>query len=580
MAQSYAEENEINVSDLFKKNPVSGNTIADTEPEPIVEEFTMDPIIKEDPPVKKQWTPDASLIEDMDEMKQTPITYSVDEIKASASTELKDITDDNALQASHEAMDDMSRKHANIEEAKRRFGIKHLRIPEGPFHVRIFTAAGDTNFRRSQEALRELFQEIVNTYPDFVLEWDTNKTPVQPQILPSNEQSTDINSDTTPDIPTDPLIPSISSGDTSEAKVIIDKTSLPEVSWTKEEMDKIRKSRSVELNIVEDLTLKYTNIEDVNDNAVDIILSQYVRKVNDVPGSLPASKYRATFTGLTYTEILDLSYSQEMNNLDGERKKWSIAYDHLKNPSIGTFTDYNDFLRKTSFMDLEFMLWKILCATAMDQEIISIDCHGTLNGTPCKRSYDWIYSPRELLVMDSINLTVLEEMKKTGETQSLTDIESNYKESMLLMNNSVELATSKFGVVFGHISAYDYLNYIYSEIQTLQSQDNPMLSQALSYSTLTIIKSFLIPKSDGGYARIQGAKNLIRVINTLDEIDWQTLSELVRIMLEPYQFKFTLRNIVCPQCKTKSNIEIEDMSRLLFILARSLSSVQVALKRT
>ena len=111
-----------------------------------------------------------------------------------------------------------------------------------------------------------------------------------------------------------------------------------------------------------------------------VILSQYTRKVNDIVGALPASKYRATFTGLSYTNILDLAHSQELSNIDGEKKRWSIAYEHIKNPSIGPFIDFEDFLKKTSFLDIDFILWKILCATTMEKEIISIDCHGKFNG--------------------------------------------------------------------------------------------------------------------------------------------------------------------------------------------------------
>jgi hypothetical protein len=543
------------------------------------------------------------------------------------------------MQAAREAMDDMSRKQANIEDAKRRFGIKHLQVPEGPYQVRIVAAAGDNNYQRSKNSLDEIFREIVTTFPEFVLEWEP-KTPNPDDVnhderVTTSPENNVIPSETPPMIeppteePHEPTPPNVNDGTTpsisseepaKDTKIILDKKQLPEVSWTKEEMDMIKKSRSIELNIVEDVNLKYTNIEDLDDNAVDVVLSQYQRKVNDVVSALPASKYRATFTGLTYTEILDLSHAQEMNDLDGERKKWAIAFDHIKNQSIGPWQEYkyyidpgtkkkvilnidapepivvkdypgqeikvikvskfDDFLSKTSFIDLEFILWKILCATAMDKEIISIDCHSKFNGKECGKSYDWIYSPNELLLTSNINPAVVLEMKKTVEVQGIDDIKSNYKEAMINTNNTIELPSSKFGVVFGHVTAYDYLNYVYSEIRSIENERRPMVSQAITHSTLTVLKSFLMPKPDGGFIRAKGAKNIIKIINTLNEVDFQTISELMRIMIEPYTFKFSLRDICCPQCKNKSSIEIEDMTKLLFIVAQSLSSVQVVLKRT
>lgn len=643
MAETYATENDVNVEELFKKHPVSGNIKAEAEainPQnelTPVEAVELPKSVSDEKSRKKPWTPDARLVEGMSDIGAKPVTYSKEELAAKDTGDLKNIADDNALQSSREAMDDMNRKKANIDDAKKRFGIKHFQIPEGQFHAQIHNAAGDTNYKRAKDGLDKIFQEIVTTYPEFIREWE------DPSKDPRNTKSTQEMDKTIPvqqlvdhprpipqqsiDQPTpseehplvnntgDGTIPALSSTEgTADTKVIINKKDLPEISWTKEEMDVIRRARSIELSIVEARELQYTNIEDLDDNAVDVVLSQYQRKANDVFGALPASKYRATFTGLTYTEILDLTHSQELNNLDGERKKWAIAFDHVKNQSIGPWQEYkyyidpetkkkiilsinapdptipnikiytmskfDDFLSKTSFIDLEYILWKTLCATAMDKEIISIDCHGILpNKIPCKHSYDWIYSPNELLLTNSVSPAVMEEMKKTSEVSSIEDIQNNYKEAMLNTNNTVVLPSSNISVVFGHISAYDYLNYVYGEINSLD-ENNFMASEVLTHSTLTVLKSFLVPKGNNEYSRIKGAKNIIKMINSLDEIDFQTISELMRIMIEPYQFRFALRDICCPKCKTKSSINIESMTRLLFIVAQSLSSVQVVLKRT
>ena len=599
MAKSYADENDVNVEDLFKRNPVSGNIKKDTEA--IESQPIASPPAKQEIK-KKEWVPDESLTKGMPELSKAPVTYKADEIKADVSTKLVDMGDEAAFIASQETMNEMERKLSNIEAAKARFGISKLQVPKGPWEVRVFSAAGDTSVSRSAQALDLIFSEIINHFPEFILEWtDPEKNKTNP-FYPNSESIRNVDQPQTLQFPVDrdnniirttgDVDETVSSEGKDSVKVVINKTQLPTITWTDEERDRIRKSRIVHLDIVEDVSLKYNNIKDLDDNAVDVVLSQYVRKVNDVTAVLPASKYRATFTGLSYPEVIDLSYSNEINNLDGERKKWHIIYEHLNNPSIGDFADFDDFLKKTSFMDLEFMTWKVLCATAMDKEIISIDCHGNLNGHPCKRNYDWIYSPAEVLVPESVSPVVMEEMKKTGEASSMDDIEKNYKESMLMTNNTIELPSSKIGVVFGHISAYDYLNSIYAEVHKLSEEDSPQQSEALAYSTLTVIKSFLIPSqlkfqnghpssisNNGEVLRITGVNNLIRVIKTLNEIDWQILPELVRIMLEPYKFRFSLRNLCCPTCNTKSEIPIEDMSRMLFILARSLTLVQVTLKK-
>lgn len=592
------------------------------------------------------WMPDAELLEGMDEF--TPVTYSKEELIEDTSDQpLKNIADENAIQEAMDKMDELERKRVNIEEAKARHGIKVFRIPEGVFHVRIFAAAGDNNHKRAQEELDKIFNEIKTTYPQFIASWEDG-TPnvvngkynekaakrreeeVQNEIKKREDETgntisedevkqvyEDLGYDMSKDnINRDAI--SSSEGQDPVVKIIIDKRNLDQVSFSKDDLEKIRKSRTVELNIVEHLDIDYSQIDDVPDNAIDEVLAPYQRTVNDVTAALPASKYRATFTGLTYPEVLDLQNSVEMNDIDGERKKWTICFNHIKNMSIGPWEEYqwytdpttneivrigftdpapvgilrsqihvvtkfDDFLKKTSFLDLDFMLWKILCATAMETEIISIDCHANITpGVRCDKSYDWVYAPNELLLLDTINPAILEEMEKTATVTGKDEILANYNSSMLRTDNTIKLAKSGFTVVFGHISAYDYLNSVYMEIEALKDMDenDPTIgSRSLNYILLTSIKAFLIPKEGGRWGRITGIKNLSKSINTLNEIDWLTLQEIVRIMIEPYQFQYALRDVVCPHCKNRSTIDIDNMAQLLFIVAQSLNSVDVTLKR-
>jgi hypothetical protein len=128
-----------------------------------------------------------------------------------------------------------------------------------------------------------------------------------------------------------------------------------------------------------------------------------------------------------------------------------------------------------------------------------------------------------------------------------------------------------------------HLNDLYGAIAEIDEEqknnnDPTIVSRALAIAALTVVKAILIPKEDGGYIRITGTDNLVKVIRMMDEVDWQTTSRLVKLMMEPYQIEFALRDIVCPQCHNRSNIKIRSMMNLLFIVAQSLSNVQIDLK--
>lgn len=613
MIDDYAAENDIDPADVFKKEPVEEKPVEEVKPK------------KE----KKEWKPDVS---DMPEFKSAGAVYKKEDVKLTEDTTLHNIADDAALEEARASMDDLERKNANLEEAKERFGIAKLQIPEGKEQINFLIAAGEPSRKKAQAELDVLFRELINVHPEFILEWAEGRGPEEyapkATVQPKMEAPTRVPEETKEEVkeeaqktytPIEKINPNtieMDNAEASTAKVIIDKRHASDFVWTKEEAEKIRKSRTVELNIVEGKDIEFGSVNNVFGNAVDNLLSKYQRKSNDAIAALPASKYRATFTGLTYPEVIDLSTSNEMNTIDGERKKWSICFSHIRNQSIGPWEEYQeyidpktnniirttigadvpndvsqsdihvvtkfeDFLRKTSFMDLEFMLWKILCATTMDKEVVSVDCKSLYNSQPCGNTYDWIYSPSDLLVTDTMNEGVLEDMKKTGEVSTAEDIMENFKSSPVNSKDYVKLSTSGFIVVYGHVSAYTYLTDLYSKIQDLNEEtDNPTtVSKALAYATLSVIKEILVPNENGTYSRITGTDNLMKVLDILDEIDWQTINELTRLMVDPYQFKFSMRDIVCPKCKNRSAITIDSMSRLLFIVARSLSSVQVTLKK-
>ena len=632
MAEDYAQQLNIDPAEIFKQHPVSGITKAEAEAEEAKaeeEKTSADPKPVSKPKKKEEWRPDPSLLEGMEEFCAKPVVYDKKDLEMKDEG-LKNIADDNAKQAALETMDELHRTQMNIEDAKKRHGISKFQIPPGQYHASITAAAGDTNYRRAQAALDGIFDEIKKTFPEFILEWipgfgpDAEKK--EPTTGISDEHLTgdkiinlptpavDGPSDETSEETTGPIL-----GD--DLKVIIDKQNLPQVSWTPEDMEKIRRSRTMELNIVESSTLEFGEVEEVSGNLVDKVLEPYHRKTNDVVAALPASHYRATFTGLSYPEVMDLSNSEKMNNIDGELKKWTIAYDHLKNPSIGPWKDYawyihpetkqkirigyyeyppaelgidkddihrvskfDDFLMKTSYIDLEFMLWKILCATAMDKEIISITCKTVHNGKECGHGYDWVYAPEDLLRVESIDPAVLEEMKRTGEASTKEEILENYNTSPVCSKNTAKLASSGFHLSIGHASAYEYLNDIYPTIETLDEEDvrDPsIITIGMAYSTLIAIKGIFVPKPDGnGHYKIVGTQGIANVIRKMDSIDWMTIGEIVKRMTEPYQFEYSLRDLVCPQCHSRSTIRIPNLERLLFTVARSLESVQVKLKRT
>lgn len=612
MMEDYANNNDIDAGDIFKKKE-----------EPKQEEPKEEPKKKAAP---GEWRPDASLMEGLDEMKSSGASYKKEDVifkeedlKNGAEEELKENVNDN--------FQDLDLKTANIEEAKARHGIRKLQIPPSELQVRFLIASGEHDHDKAQQLLDVLLEEVEKTYPEMILEYapgrglktqqeDTKITPIRKE----EEFIEGVDEEPKEKMPKmQPIHPTLEAGKPADdVKIVIDKKNVDQLTFSDDEIKKIRNSRTVELNIVDGADLSFGSIDEAPENAVDAILSTYQRKSNDVASPLPASKYRCTFSGLTYPEVIDLSSANEINNLDGERKKWSIVYNHMRNVSIGPWqeyalyidpethkevrcglddvipagvkekdvhivTKYEDFLRHTSYLDLEFCLWKILCATAMDKEVITIDCHSDLgNGAKCNASYDWIYSPNELLDVKDVDPGVLAEMEETAGATSVEEAIKIYSQGPVCSNSYVELHSSGFRVIYGHISAYEYLEQYYPMLKSLEDGDSikpDAVSLSLNINLLTTVKSVLVPNDKGAYTRIKGLNNLVKVMNMLDEIDFETLTRINDMMRTPYRFAFSIRGIVCKKCKNRSSIPINSMTTLLFIVARSLANVDITLKR-
>lgn len=567
MIETYTSEHDISELDMFKSaKPVESDNTNVVEP---VKEMTNQPISSTNNTTTEAggWVPDAELLEDMPELNQQGsggIIFDKEDWKESIDDSPVNQLEDEAETHGREALTSTEFAINNIEKAKRELGITHLNIPT-IYNPKIMDYAADRDPKVHQDQLIDFMKSIIDMFPDAVA-YDNikNEVPVKPyraddpvdSAPTAQEESEEKPSGAEPD---------------DQVTILIDKSNVSQVAFDTAEIDKIKKSRKVEINIIERPDVKYSIIEnDTND--VDTILSTYTRKVNDRTGTLPASRYNCTFVGLTYGEFLDLSYSNRANSIEGERLKWQLAYNHIKNPSI-QFKSFDDFLTHTSFIDLNYILWNILCVTCMDKEIISIDC----KYQGCNSTYDWVYNPKDLLDLTSISQEVLDEVAKTAECKTEKDVQDNYNKSLVMSEQLLELHSSGFVVCFGHVSAKEYLTSRLGLIEELKDdKDNGTDVSAMTVmeSLLTgIVKYILIPdKQSNGYHKITDPEGIVKVIHKLDVVDYQTIYHLYDKLIGTYSFTFALRDIVCPKCNHRTSLEISDMADLLFFLSKSLDA--------
>ena len=154
----------------------------------------------------------------------------------------------------------------------------------------------------------------------------------------------------------------------------------------------ISKSREVDILVkeVSEAELKMANI--IENSNIEGIITTYDSGINDVPLTLPLSGYRCVMRSINWFDFIKLTAPTSNNGVDNELKKWSVLYDHIKNVSIGDFTDFEDFMKKTKYQDRELLMWGLLVATADDEEVLEFKC----NNPKCRKPIRITYRPRNI----------------------------------------------------------------------------------------------------------------------------------------------------------------------------------------
>lgn len=410
----------------------------------------------------------------------------------------------------------------------------------------------------------------------------------------------------TPDVPVDEPQP-----DEEEAPPVVDPKSQPAqininvekgnpvtVNVDKEVVAEMTNTNRVDIVVTEVSEQQLTMAKIVQNSQRDGIIKPFESDAGDVPLTLPLSAYRCVLKPVNYWEFIQLGSSpMSGNRADADKKQWSIIYDHIRNVSIGEFKDFEDFLKKTKYMDRELLMWGILIASAEDEETISIRC-----GNPkCKKSHQIRYNPRALI---HVNDELVQKYHYT-ETHQVApgDAAIAHYQKINSTIRRYKLPTTGYIVeIDDRPSAYDFINRRYQLMDDLRNRfkptpdmipegvdpeayiddalnNNPEYSYLLAHALF--ITAISIVQGDTEY-RYTTWEDIEKIITTaLDMKDASILMQLVNKQASSNvsPMSFYLEDFNCDQCgKHEDRIPIPDIGNsLIFQLARRLSSTEINL---
>ena len=400
---------------------------------------------------------------------------------------------------------------------------------------------------------------------------------------PTNTESTDKETDTVEETNGKAV-------ETPTINITVEKNTPVTVNVDESIVSQLSKTNEVNVHVKEVTEKELMATTIVENSNQEGIISVYDSGINDVPVTLPLSAYRCVMRPINWFDFIKLTAPTSQNAPDNELKRWSVIYDHMKNPSIGEFKDFEDFMKKTKYQDREILMWGLLVATADQEEGLTIKCGNPKCRNPIKIKYD----PRTIVHLDESKLpkwyVPAYEASVGDEALKVWEAANNKRTRYKLPNTGIIAEVNE-------PSAYEFVNVKLPLINDLYKKYRPegtmnendlndpsmaefdyLSTNALFISALTIVREENGKTKEYRFTNWEDIEKIIT--ESLDAEDSGILLKIIEKSREKSSpISFRVENIDCPVCgRHEDYIPINDIGNtLLFQVSRRLGNTQINL---
>jgi hypothetical protein len=342
-----------------------------------------------------------------------------------------------------------------------------------------------------------------------------------------------------------------------EAIVIIDKTNMGRIiDFTEDERKKLERAKVIKLEEIQDIALKTIRTKKITSGKNNFSIDEVLRRKQSLHASnvvLPASQYTAVLKGCTPYELMEL-VTENPSQLIVQEAKWGLIYSKIESTSIGKMT-YNQFLQNTATADYPVLVYGILCATYPDDDKFPLTCQKE----GCKHLFEHYYSVKSLIRAEKMS----EELKIkfaaiVDHSHTSDDAKAFHDTCPVISLKRIQLPMSGYVLDISMQSAYDFM---YKSIKELQDNKEEKYNQAAI--TSSIVRSIFIPDGDE-YLQFDNPIDITKAIYHLNSTDLKILYKTAQELFDHTAFEFGLMNVVCPNCRTKTNTVPVDVESILF----------------
>ena len=365
-----------------------------------------------------------------------------------------------------------------------------------------------------------------------------------------------------------------------------------------EALGEINKTKVININVREVTDMDMERVTVIENTQKEGVIRSFEIGSGYTPITLPLSAYRCQIKPLNFFDMINMLSPDGTSKVDFHLKRWKIIYDHLKNPSIGDFENFEDFLKKTKFADMSIMEWGVLAATSSDDEQLGVVC-----GNPkCKKDFTHTYSPRTLVHPNPDRLP--KEYKDIANASGQTAIDLFNR--VAGKRRRYKLPMSQLIIEINEPTAYDYLSIKlpliiskYAERipedpnmdnfneETLQTGGDPRLNEfAYKMALMMRISAIIVPPPETDnfdtpheyrFTNWDDIEEQIQLLPMEDTIS------LIKLLCNHEDFAspidFYVSDVKCPFCgRVEPQIPVNNLiTNLLFRVSRRLQNTEINL---
>lgn len=347
--------------------------------------------------------------------------------------------------------------------------------------------------------------------------------------------------------------------------VMVNKQDADKLDFTKEEREKMAKSKVINLKIVEDQSVLETKIKRIDKKKKAAYLQKLDTNLSHYSVPLPLMDDYVQFRGSQIIQLIQAVRYDDTTYDEMVSKKAAIVFDRLVGGSHLKKTDENgrpamsfaEFTNKFLFHDLDMAMYGILVASSMEEIETNLTCND------CGHTFAWKYNIKSLLDMEDLSDDFKDKFEDILEHKS----DATYLKELYEKEHETKVVQSPLTGNIYHIN-YPTIARVIALYAHINQEDETMLY--LSSVAMFLDKILIKDNSTDEYIEVEDDEHVI-LMDVLQEIpqeEIELLLKFVRPMI--YTPRFVLKS-KCEKCgqKMRNELSVDD---LVFLRARDSST--------